>query len=236
VADDEFFADEIIDHWRQNHSDLKYFALISALGKRNMSFRYTALDVNDGSSSDVSVQKALRQLGDMWDELAEQTLWRLQDIAPKSHQKLFTALGRLNGSNLTYEDASQVAVSLRRTLEEITRRFVPDDKDPETSGWVFRRWEKYKKEHPKKENPPEYLLASEVLDLEGAIERLMAQINLDNSSIHKNLSPKLFRSVVLRLVLLLNDLTEMGFGEEGVQLEPEFFQELFLKLRPDESK
>ncbi len=221
VADDESFADEIINHWRQSHSDIKYFGLISALEKRDISFRYTALDVNDGSSSDVAVQRAIRSLGDIWDEHSEKTLWRLQHAAPKALAELFAALNILKEPNLSSENVAQIATSFRRTLEEITRQFCPPA-NGEKPGWVKHQWKLYAVQNREKLGAYADVIESEAVGIDNSVGRLGTLYGMGNKGVHENWDAEIFRSVALRLILLVHDLMMVGPKRRVVQLEQSF--------------
>lgn len=226
AADNEFFADEIINHWKEKYQALEYIGIISSLKKRDTSFRYTLYDSNDGPSSDVTVQKALKVLGNLWELHAEQTLYRMQDAAPQALMAFTTALKSLESSNISSEEVAQIATSFRRTLEELTRQYLPpkeSEKKPEEFGWVKKRWKAYGIEAKEKLTPYLQVILAEAIGIDDAIGHLESLIQMSNKGVHEIWQAEAFQRVALRLLLLIQDLMKVGPERKGVQLEHEFF-------------
>lgn len=219
--EEKWSADEIITHWQENYSDLKYSIRISTLEGQKTSFRYTALDMNDGSSSDVAIQRAIRTLGDMWDEHTEKSLWRLQDVAPRALAELFAALNILKEPDLSSENVAQIATSFRRTLEEITRQFCPPA-NGEKPGWVKKQWKLYAEQNREKLGAYADVIESEAVGIDNSVGRLGTLYGMGNKGVHENWDVEIFRSVALRLILLVHDLMMVGPERRVVQLEQPF--------------
>ena len=236
LNEDESFADEITTHWRESHNQLKYSTLISSLDKRDTKERYTMLDENDGVVSDIAIHKGIKTLADAWEAHIEQTLYRLQDFAPLAVEEMLAAINSLGELDHSPANAARIAIHLRRVLEVITRQYFPEGS--EEPGWVQGRWRRYLedidsqnlnekgKKKPAHERTQTYerIIGHEAVDLENATARLSSLYEMTHKGIHEDWDPFILRSVALRMIMLLHDLTQLKQGKTYIKLDRNFLQ------------
>lgn len=115
-----------------------------------------------------------------------------------------------------------------------------DSSNDEGPGWVQNLWSGYlaeinkgnldKKEKMKSPHQRtrtyESVIAHEGLDLANVIYRLKSVYEMEHKAIHEDWDVELFRSISLRLVLLLNDLMRLKQGKKHVKIDRYFRQVL----------
>lgn len=219
--DDEWFADDILNHFRTAYSEMKFIHLTAALEKRDIGMRHSSLDAHDPVSTDIPFQKSLSLLSDVWDEHAEMTLYRLQDSFPTVQQELFAALQVLDQPQISPESAAQLAVSMRRVLEEITRHFCgPGERKP---GWVKRHWKQYAQDNKQRLGFYADVITSEAIGIDHSVGRLGMMLSATNKGVHEDWDVSIARSLMLRLVLLIHDVMMVVPKRRTTLLDQDYF-------------
>jgi hypothetical protein len=223
-AEDEWFADEIIEWWKGKYTSIGDMPFISSLSKRDVEMKFTTYDASEGPASEYTVHNAIRVLADLWEAHAEQTLYALQDRVPDALDELFAAIEIAKKPVLSSADGAQIAVNLRRTLEHITRYVSPPDK--EKSGWVVRQWENFIEGRKQELGAYGEVIKAEAIGLADMLERLKTLYRMENKGVHEDIEAKIFCRILLRLVLLANEAIALQSGRRAVKLERGFFTQI----------
>jgi len=206
-GDDEWLADEIIGWLKEHCKALEDMYIVSAISKRDIGAKFTLLDSSEMGGAESDIQRTVQILRDEWELHSEQTIYRLQDTVPDALGEFTVAVEALSKPNLSSADCAQIAVSLRRTIEKITEIYCPsDDNKP---GWVKRRWKEFVgKQFAENKSYGDYF-ESEILGLEDTVGRLATAYTMGHKGVHEDWGPRVFRSIVLRMVPLLSDLLSL---------------------------
>jgi hypothetical protein len=223
-SDDEWLADEIIGWLKEHYRTLNDMHIVSAMSKRDIGAKFTILDSSEMGGAESDIQRAVQILRDEWELHAEQTIYRLQDAAPDALGEFTIAVEVLSKPNLSPADCAQIAVSLRRTIEKITEIYCPAE--DHTPGWVKRRWEEFVDKQFADSKPYGDYFKSEILGLEDTIGRLITANKMGHKGVHEDWGPRVFRSIVLRMIPLLSDLLSLR-SKRTVKLDPRLLYQTF---------
>jgi len=227
LQDNEWFADEKVEWLKSHYNSIGDLPLVEATAKLNVGARFTILDANLNPQTDLKMQQTITILKDEWESHSEKTIYKLQDIAPDALEELLSAIQILEMPILSSSDCAQMAVTFRRCLEKITDVYCPPAKPKDREqGWVKRQWKEFlEKKFSDNKAYGDYVRA-EILGLDDGIGRLETLYKMGNKGVHGDWQPRVFTSVALRMVLLVNDLLDTQSRKGLVKLERDFYQHL----------
>lgn len=168
----------------------------------DVNYRHSAFDSRTTFHRNLDLQKSVRQLTDQWEVVAERVIYKLSDVIPESVEALEAAIAKLGSYLLTSDDCSHIAVSCRRCLERAADRLEPATNRNE-DGKYKERLHRYVQNRFSATRQYRQYLQAELVELSTRIDKLY---NMGNAGVHDDWHRSAFATVVMRVILLLDEL------------------------------
>lgn len=216
----ESIADEIIEHCRKKLNKSRNMHISLAIKKRDTGHKFTIFDATDDPKIQNATSSCFKTICQEWELLAERTIYKFQDLIPEGINEFYSAIEVLSHSSLNESDCAQIAVNVRRTLEKVTDAICSaTNKKP---GWVKNQWKRYFDENIENKNLSEHF-NNEFVGIMDGFERISSIYTIGNKGVHEDWQPNVFRSLILRLIILLNDLLVLNSDKRKVKLDSDAF-------------
>jgi len=168
----------------------------------DVNLRWSVFDPRATLTRNLDVQKSVRRLTDEFEVNTEREFYKLNDVSPDALQALEAAISKMSDYSWTAEDCSHIALSCRRCLDKATDMLEPAKNRDEQDKYKDRltRYVQTRFAHTK---PFRQYVESEIAELDTRIKKLY---NMGNAGVHEDWHRRAFATVIMRVVLLLDDL------------------------------
>lgn len=195
----EDVADEKLQYFR------KYTLGLTA-AKTDVGAKFSFIDAGHNAiKGDLDIQTTILLLGDEWRVQAEKAIYALRDSTPEALDELILGIEELSKPNLSSAGCAKAAVNFRRCLEKLAETLEPTVEKAATKvmGEYKSRLKLFVDKKLSQSEPYRGYVEAELNEISTRISKLY---NLSNKGIHEDWFRKAFSILVLRLVLLINDL------------------------------
>ena len=210
---------------------LKYFQRKYTLGltaaKTDIGAKFSFFDGGcDSIKGDLDIQTAILLLGDEWGVQAEKAIYALRDSIPEALDDLILGIKELSKPNLSSAWCAKAAVNFRRCLDKIAETLEPTLSSSEKAatkgmGDYKSRLKIFVDKKLSQSEPYRDYVKTELDEISTRISKLY---NLSNKGIHEDWFRKAFSMLVLRLVLLINDLLTTFPGKQKIIYDESHFE------------
>jgi len=195
------------------YEKLRYFQKKYTLGltatKTDIGAKFSFFDSGyNPIKGDLEIQKTILLLGDEWEVQAEKAIYALRDSVPEALDELILGVEELSKLDLSSAGCAKAAVNFRRCLDKIAETLEPTLSSSEKAatkgmGEYKSRLKVFISKKLSQSAPYRDYVESELEEISTRVSKLY---NLSNKGVHEDWFRKAFSMLVLRLVLLINDL------------------------------
>jgi hypothetical protein len=189
----ESIAEEMIQWARQKHGWLSL-----CMVKQETSLKNTIIDA--AALDPLQLHEGIVTLGEQWDACCEHVIHKMADVAPEACHELLAAIKIVARVSLDHADARQVTTNLRRCMEKLSDALSPPEFE---EGTPKDRMDRYIRKRMRLVKEYEKLLDAELKEFETRMRKLWKMFD---KGVHEDWVQGALRPLVLRLILLLNDL------------------------------
>lgn len=223
---DEFLADDIIEFINSNYSYLEDLVFRNNFEKKCIGNKFIIFDSQNSFQIELLKQSSLLTIQEEHNLLVHRVLEELSDHSPDTLDELFAAIRVLEDDNLDETHCSQIGVSLRRCIENLTKEVFPNV-DTKKPAWVQKKWNEFSSETDSAvEKIRNKILFDEIKEILNMSDKVIDLFKLSNKSVHESITINYYKKVLLRIFFVIDDILDIFVFKRTVKADySDFFYE-----------